>query len=349
MEDTEIMDTHCSMVPPSTVSTNRNISTEEVLRQITHSGFLTSEELGRLLLVSCKTFIHNVGEEDVWQAICKSRWRHTSQLPRSFLSRGGFKSYFQQMSSERPLTHYYSDEKIWHDDSAPSTLKIENFLIAVSIRNKRGEIYSKVLKGDDLTEFLFRKNGCQSLGFEHPIELGRLRADGCHSTFKYTSIVDAADLLQHWSATVHLIRFDTNMCCCIYKSTKDYEYDQILHFMSMGLKLAESSPISQGRIVLRTDTEYTEFPGGETALTRRLDPRGAAEKNTRYFNMGMQITMPCTASLVVTPDNKKEARFIVNGIHLRILSSVYVSGGDYGYGVPFLHVLDTFSSSCWLI
>jgi hypothetical protein len=321
------MNAHCSMmVPPSIASTSRNIPTE-VLRQITQSGFLTSEELGRLLLVSSKSFIRNVGEEDVWQTICKTRWRHTSQLPRSFFSRG-FKSYFRQMSAERPLV-YHEDKKISHEaDPAPSTsLKIENFLLAVSIRNKSGEIYSKVLKGDELTNFLFKRDGHQKFDFEDdcPIELGRIPANGCRFTHKS---IDAADLLQHWSATVHVIRFDTNMCCCIYKATKEYAY-QGRHFMSiMGFKLGESiTPINQGWIVLKTDTEYTDHLGEETALTRRLDPRGA-EQNTRFYNIGIQLMLQCTASLVVTTDIKKEARLVAGGIQLRILNSIYVSGSS---------------------
>jgi hypothetical protein len=239
------------MVSPSIApssSTNRNHIPTEVLRQITHSGFLSSEELGRLLLVSCKSFLHDLGEEDVWQAICETRWRHTSQLPRSFFTPRGFKSYFQQMSAEIPLTYYYNEDgKIcWHQDgdrasaASSTTLQVENSFLAVSIRNENGEIYSKTLKGDDLTDFLFEKNGHQKLGLECPIkQLGRIRAskDGTSST-TYKSI-DAADLVQHcWSATVHLIRSDTNTCLCIYEATKDYAYKG-LHFMSMGFKLGE--------------------------------------------------------------------------------------------------------------
>jgi hypothetical protein len=120
----------------------------------------------------------------------------------------------------------------------------------------------------------------------------------------------------------------TNMCCCIYKATKEYAY-QGRHFMSiMGFKLGESiTPINQGWIVLKTDTEYTDHLGEETALTRRLDPRGA-EQNTRFYNIGIQLRLQCDASLVVTTDIKKEARLVAGGIQLRILNSIYVSGSS---------------------
>jgi hypothetical protein len=63
---------HCTTEEKTSHLTNTSLQSEipvEVLHQVCQSEFLTTEEVGRLLLLVSKSFIYGLGKEHTWEII----------------------------------------------------------------------------------------------------------------------------------------------------------------------------------------------------------------------------------------------------------------------------------------
>ena len=70
----------------------------EVLRQLTQSGFLSTADLAKTLLLTCKGYGIDLGRDYVYEYLCKSRWRNITKLPPSLIADRGYFWLFRNLS-----------------------------------------------------------------------------------------------------------------------------------------------------------------------------------------------------------------------------------------------------------
>ena len=201
------------ITPESMVDT---VMPAEMLRLLVITGFLSAEELGRLLLLTSRAFVAQLGEEFCWEMICKCKWNNASRVPPSFLQNRGYHWFFTQMSQgeiteDRP-------------GLAEPTLQPENLKILISVRDQSNlEVYADILDPSAVEEWI--QKGTVTIPFEEPIVIGQL-TKGQINTDPYLM-----DPCRSWSASVDLLRLDTNQSCCIHDSD-DVDYDIIDHWIT---------------------------------------------------------------------------------------------------------------------
>lgn len=108
----------------------------EVIRRVSLSGFLSSEELGRLLLFTRKLFAHNLTPEFVFRAanFARSDQFHNC-VPASITQAHGVKWLYEQMSvyswkgDEQPDLHAFVASELQH----PTTLTAKNLTLYLKI------------------------------------------------------------------------------------------------------------------------------------------------------------------------------------------------------------------------
>jgi hypothetical protein len=77
---------------------NRARIPTEVLRQLTQSGFLSTADLAKTLLLTCKCYEIDLGREYVYEYLCRSRWRNITKLPPSLIANRGYYWLFRHVS-----------------------------------------------------------------------------------------------------------------------------------------------------------------------------------------------------------------------------------------------------------
>jgi hypothetical protein len=190
----------------------------EVLRQLALSRFLTSEELGRLLLLTSKALSRSLSKDFIWRNICDTRWRSTP--PKALISSKGYHWYFRQLSKTSQQSHERRGEEI------PSPrLRSENLVLIINIRNpQQGKFVSATLQGERLDALLLSKGEIR-IPFDTPVDLGELSlipsSKGPGQFFFRDCSVRSC--FGSWMTTVHLFRLDTNVCCCIHE-TSSFRY-----------------------------------------------------------------------------------------------------------------------------
>ena len=77
---------------------NRTRMPTEVLRQLTRSGFLSTADLAKTLLLTCKGYRIDLGRDYVYEYLCKFRWRKITKLPPSLIADRGYFWLFRNLS-----------------------------------------------------------------------------------------------------------------------------------------------------------------------------------------------------------------------------------------------------------
>ena len=77
---------------------NRTRMPTEVLWQLTRSGFLSTADLAKTLLLTCKGYGIYLGRDYVYGYLCKSRWRNITKLPPSLIADRGYFWLFRNLS-----------------------------------------------------------------------------------------------------------------------------------------------------------------------------------------------------------------------------------------------------------
>jgi hypothetical protein len=188
---------------------NRARMPTEVLRQLTQSGFLSTADLAKTLLLTCKGYGIDLGQEYVYEHLCLSRWRNTTKLPPSLIADRGYYWLFRNLS--RGL-HESSPEEL--SPIRPPSFDYDDMLFLISIRDGKGkEIVSEVLYGEQL-ETLTR-DGSAGIFLEQPIHIGTYPSA---PVYAYPDYVDRDQEYDNWSVMVQLYRLDQNKCCCVHQS-----------------------------------------------------------------------------------------------------------------------------------
>ena len=183
----------------------------EVLRILVVAGFLPSEDLGRFLLQTCRSFVLDLGHEYIWKHLCKYRFRHMSHIPQSVIEARGYEWLFRQLRSPGLIL---KDEVI-HAPPAPPRLTSDNLVMLISIRAGDIELASQVVSGHALTQF-------EDVVLDRPIFVAEGPAVmGPVGFFEY-DLTMLGTHRQDWVITIHGIRLDTNQCCCIHESSPSF-------------------------------------------------------------------------------------------------------------------------------
>jgi len=177
----------------------------EIVGLLAFSGYLTSRDLGRLLLKTNKWCVDEFGQEFIWKAIFQSKFIGiqvgTDDCP--FLSTTKAKGYewvFRQLLREPEQSQHLHIE--WEKPN--TTLSLETFKMILSIRNEIDgtDIYSVRLSEEQVEE-VGSVGGIQ-IPFEFP------------ATF--------TDLVTRYpnppvSFKIHCFRSDTNQSCCVLSAS----------------------------------------------------------------------------------------------------------------------------------
>jgi hypothetical protein len=194
-----------------TLEENRARMPTEILRQLTQSGFLSTADLAKTLLLTCKCYEIDLGREYVYEYLCRSRWRNITKLPPSLIADRGYYWLFRNMA----LRIYKASLDIEEPATIPPpAFDYADMLFSVSIRDGSGkEIVSEVLCGDQLDTL--KGDGCASAILEQPIIIGTYPVAPHDAYARYAERDMKCD---NWSVTVHLFRLDQNKCCCVHDS-----------------------------------------------------------------------------------------------------------------------------------
>ncbi len=134
----------------------------EVLRQLTQSGFLSTADLAKTLLLTCKCYGIDLGREYVYEYLCKSRWRNITKLPPSLIADRGYYWLFRNMSKG---LFESSPEEL--SPIPPPAYDYANMIFSVSFRDGSGkETVSELLCGEQLENF--KRDGSDGRTFLEP-------------------------------------------------------------------------------------------------------------------------------------------------------------------------------------
>jgi hypothetical protein len=174
----------------------------EVIRQVTRSEFLTAQEIGRLLLLTCSSIPRDYGgPSSVWKDLCLTKWKNSLQVPRSLIQTRGYEWLFRQKSQGLA-------RRLDWPELAPPTLQPSQLQFYISITKNDKEIVSQVLEGEKLEQLLTRGEVAWTL--PEPVRV--LDDLLCTSS-------TAPSPLDQYSASIHALRLDTNEYCCVHNTT----------------------------------------------------------------------------------------------------------------------------------
>jgi hypothetical protein len=184
----------------------------EVLRQLTQSGFLSTADLAKTLLLTCKGYGTDLGREYVYEYLCKSRWRNLTKLPPSLIANRGYHWLFRNLS--RAICVSAPENEL--PPIPPPALDHNDMLFFISIRDESGtEIVSEVLGGEQLDTL--KLDGVASISLEQPITIGTYP-----STTASNCLCSAEAYHHNWSVTVHLFRLDESKFCGVLHASDSY-------------------------------------------------------------------------------------------------------------------------------
>jgi hypothetical protein len=185
---------------------NRARMPTEVLRQLTQSGFLSTADLAKTLLLTCKGYEIDLGREYIYEHLCKSRWHNITKLPPSLIAERGYCWLFRNLS--RGLFDAYAEQLL---SIPPPAFSYADMLFSISIRDGSGkEIVSEVLCGEQLDSL--KRDGSVVVLLKKPIVIGTFPSAPVDA-YEYARHVDRdEEECENWSVVVHLFRLDENKC-----------------------------------------------------------------------------------------------------------------------------------------
>jgi hypothetical protein len=318
-ENDGILDEHqpSSLDRDSKTLGNRARIPTEVLRQLTQSGFLSTADLAKTLLLTCKCYEIDLGREYVYEYLCRFRWRNIAKLPPSLIADRGYYWLFRNLS--RPICTSSVEEPSM---LPPPAFDYDEMLFSVSIRDGSGkEIISEVLCGDQLDTL--KQDGTASVILEQPIITG---TPGC------------ARACDNWSVMVHLFRLDQNKCCCVHSSGS---WDSQVPGLLTGMNITAEDVAGFVRFYVHQSDTALELDERGKLLERRiqeLDKRGAQFLGIEFFvklNCCVQERAP------PYPDDLGEVHLVAHRVNPEWDDSdCFVEAQVQQHGVTLPHLLE---------
>jgi hypothetical protein len=209
----------------------------EVWRLVAHSGFLRSQDLGKLLLLSSKSILTKLTPQFVYSILYESRltdrWASPSKgakdwVPASVVRARGHESILKSMESSPVLKNRIS--ALPFIPKTKSTLHPQNTVMIVSFWILTQKIYSRQLSRDEITRFaktgrvdlkakksLYQiANLCFQKNSAFPQKLRNIQTkNDCDNVHSNIGNETAGSLVV---AKIHCIRLDTNQTCILYHS-----------------------------------------------------------------------------------------------------------------------------------
>jgi hypothetical protein len=189
---------------------NRARMPTEVLRQLTQSGFLSTADLAKTLLLTCKGYGIDLGQEYVYEYLCKSRWRNLTKLPPSLIANRGYHWLFRNLTRAICLSALEKELP----SIPPPALDYNDMLFLISIRDGSGtEIVSEVLGGEQMNP-----DGFAKISLEQPITVG-----GTYPSTTESNCLFCKEAYHHnWSVMVHLFRLDDSKFCGVFHESASH-------------------------------------------------------------------------------------------------------------------------------
>jgi hypothetical protein len=323
---------------------NRARMPTEILRQLTQSGFLSTVDLAKTLLLTCKCYGIDLGREYVYEYLCKSRWRNIAKLPPSLIADRGHYWLFRNLS--RGL--YILEE-------LPSTLpppafSYDDMFFSVSIRDGSGkEIVSEVFCGEQLATL--EEDGSAGIFLEQPIRIGSYPYLG-PATVAYNDYKERYEEHEHWSVTVHFFRLDQNKCCCVHESGDFHWITGIDYPWADPRPLADSSGFL-GCVNSNPSASALELDEGGKRLEGRIQALDQRSPEDPYAFQGYQfgVNLVCTVQEQEQHQDDPSARTVViefEEVRLAALqvdldqdhNEWFTNASEHHHGVTLPHLLE---------
>lgn len=251
----------------------------EVLRQVTITGYLNYQELGRFLLCTSPSFVPNLGSDYVWKYLCQSKWKYTLHMDQSLIQAvGGYESLFRKLSrpallqreqdpkreffsATRPTNNNNHHHNLLQLQSWPAlpqpTLKLEQLQLFLSIRdgnnNNHQELVSILVPRDNLVQFV--EQG------QVGVQLDNINKNTSPIRIDVPLGESLESRVGNWTATLHLVRLDTHQICAINKADAVSVDGHEVTFLSQWLPLTY-----KGRHELERRIQAHDVTCGETYL-----------------------------------------------------------------------------------
>ena len=184
----------------SNIDHSETVVPPEALRQAMRSGFLTVPELGRFLLLTCKSFVQLLGKEHVYRHLCHTQWPNTASVPTSLIEAHGYQWLFNHRLGRIILQPKAGELS----PLAPPMISSRDLQFYISVSNGRKEIISEsIVSPEQIHELLTQAT--VTIDLQHPIPVTSLPVNRCHCWN-----LPGTDAYQDWSATVHLLHLGNN-------------------------------------------------------------------------------------------------------------------------------------------
>jgi hypothetical protein len=271
----------------------------EALRQVMRSGFLTVPELGRLLLLTCKSFVQVLGHEHVYRHLCHTQWPNTDSVPTSLIEARGYQWLFYHRLGRINLQPKEGELS----PLAPPTISSRDLQFYISISNGSKEIISEaILSPEQIHEMLTQATVTMDL--QHPIPVTSLPLNRCHCWN-----LPGTDAYQDWRATVHLLHLgnshhaaQNSSCHCLLDTGfclwRGWSQVGELVFLQRerirGLELTDRGKYLEHRIVRTSNTSSTS-----TTTTRRRD----MSNWQGYLGLQFKMTLMCSVAAGTSTSN----------------------------------------------
>lgn len=188
---------------------------EQVIRKVIESKYLECEELGRLLLLTCKSLESGLGERYVWGNLCRARWSCATSIPRSLAKERGYKWLFQALSGNRSACEGEEGQAI--------EVEAKDIVLVLSIRKLDGpfpmsdryrksvELLSKVIAGSEVVHHTSRWNdNAYPSSFDNRLHISHLIMIYCYKEIKrsfHLSVLSRtgsfSGFFKDWVVTIH--------------------------------------------------------------------------------------------------------------------------------------------------
>ena len=191
----------------------------EVLRQLTRipGCFLTTKELGKFLLLTCKSFQQVLGEDYIYKQLCISKWPESESIRSIFIDSKdttieGYEALFCQLlrGSTLQVSNRLSQDSIPSPALSLARDKMA-FMITVRDGHNRVVVAETIQSIGQILELFSR--GTVTVGLSSPIVVGELPQHRC-----YCWNLPRSSAYSGWSATVH---FFVSSKCRLHVGSKD--------------------------------------------------------------------------------------------------------------------------------
>jgi hypothetical protein len=299
----------------------------EILRLLTLTGFLATEELGKLLLLTSRSFASSLGDDFCWEMICRCKWSNTGRIPASFIQHQdrGYQWYFHQMSQgeimeDRPCL-------------GPPSLTLDHLVVLLSIRDGNdSEVYSEILS-PHVVEKLVR-DGTVTIDLEEPVLAAECSLE---NNGLFPEHLLPAEKCRNWMASVDFLRLDTHQSCCLHDSCDvEWEYEEDDEYDRHTFTGQDDR---YGQLEFAPQLDRLELTDEGRLLERRIqlgDFFKDGLEGTGYQGFRVHVSLLCFQSQTESPDEDDDeddpSTSMVQFEYRQAKLGVYQLVGDYQPG-----------------